>query len=191
MRTFQDVSGQVGQHPEGAVELDAATKPEVGQTVVVYHGGHVDKDVTEPNTWFGLDPTVSAVRIGAMGEDRTIHRAVITITKDTEIRRGRSGIDLSWHILAGKGDVVIPLAAKSEATSVMNFRQWLEIVGFHGSSEDFDEFDPKMIGQAKKTSISKLGFFFAPNREEANIYADLAQRGDGFIGKWELDIQNP
>jgi GNAT superfamily N-acetyltransferase len=102
--------------PEGAVELDAATKPEVGQTVVIYHGGHVDKDVTEPKTWFGLDPTVSAVRIGEMGEDRTIHRAVITITEDTIIKRGRTGTDVSWHILAGKNDNVVPLeVAQQEA----------------------------------------------------------------------------
>ena len=102
--------------PEGAVELDPATKPQVGQTVVVYHSGHVDKDVTEPKTWFGLDPTVSGARVGETGEDGTIHRAIITITGDTIIKRGRSGTDVSWHILAGKGDNVVPLeVAQQEA----------------------------------------------------------------------------
>jgi len=70
-------------------------------------------------------------------------------------------------------------------------KQWLEMIGYHGAEKDFDAFDPKLIGIAKRTSISPLGFFFAPTPEEANVYADMAQRGGGLIQKWDIDLKNP
>ena len=73
----------------------------------------------------------------------------------------------------------------------MRFKQWLEMIGFHGSPNEFDEFQTKYIGSSKKTTISDLGFFFAPTPEEANVYADMAQRGGGYISQWELTINRP
>ena len=121
--SFNQWTAQLGKDaeiPEGAIELDETTKPEIGQTVVVYHGGPVDVDVTKEYTWFALVPTSPRLQTALVqAEDYTgasaIHRAVITITENTLVKNAREGIKNVWHIQVGKGDVVIPLAVKSES----------------------------------------------------------------------------
>lgn len=69
------------------------------------------------------------------------------------------------------------------------------LVVYHGATKLFTRFDPKMIG-ARDPGFFGAGFYFAPDEESAQGYADSASEADGLsdagvvIPAW-VSLQNP
>lgn len=66
---------------------------------------------------------------------------------------------------------------------------------YHGSAKEFDRFDGNLLGKNTGANDASIGFHFADNPADADLYASMAAEkqglSNGYIGKYDVNMQKP
>jgi len=66
---------------------------------------------------------------------------------------------------------------------------------YHGSAKPFDRFDPNKLGANTGADDASVGFHFADNAADADLYASMAARAQGLesghIGRFDVSMKRP